>query len=205
MKKKLESELMSIAHRILKLKGKEDIDRLHEEVAELYQKLTVLKFAYDNFSEPLPSLGDNTAFHSMVDRVFEKKVGDNIEIDDKIYVNMDEVEEDDIMEPAIETIKDIVAQIPPESRKVDELIKAITDVSNGGALEELLDHYSETPEFEPADSIEKEDSTEKKSLNDKLRQNPVKIIAATVEKMFSKCNLIIEPDSNGIRTQLVVQ
>ena len=44
MKKKLESELISIAHRILKLKGKEDVNRLHEEVSLLYEKLTVLKF-----------------------------------------------------------------------------------------------------------------------------------------------------------------
>ena len=42
MKKKLESELVSIAHRILKLKGREDIDKMHNEVAKLYEKLTVL-------------------------------------------------------------------------------------------------------------------------------------------------------------------
>ena len=42
MKKKLEAELMSIAHRILKLKGKDDIDKMHKEVAALYEKLTVL-------------------------------------------------------------------------------------------------------------------------------------------------------------------
>ena len=36
MKKKLESELISIAHRILKLKGKEDVVKMHAEVALLY-------------------------------------------------------------------------------------------------------------------------------------------------------------------------
>jgi hypothetical protein len=45
MKKKLESELMSIAHRILKLKGKEDVIKLHAETSLLYEKLSVLKFA----------------------------------------------------------------------------------------------------------------------------------------------------------------
>ena len=44
MKKKLEADLISIAHRVLKLKGKEDINKLHTEVSELYEKLTVLKF-----------------------------------------------------------------------------------------------------------------------------------------------------------------
>ena len=49
MKKKIEAELISIAHRILKLKGKEDVLKMHAEVSELYEKLSVLKFAHDNF------------------------------------------------------------------------------------------------------------------------------------------------------------
>ena len=44
MKKKLESELVSIAHRILKLTGKEDLEKMQEEVALLYQKISILKF-----------------------------------------------------------------------------------------------------------------------------------------------------------------
>ena len=46
MKKKLESELISIAHRILKLKGKDDIIKLHAEVVALHEKLSFLKFAH---------------------------------------------------------------------------------------------------------------------------------------------------------------
>ena len=37
MKRKLEADLISIAHRILKLTGKEDVNKLHAEVAELYE------------------------------------------------------------------------------------------------------------------------------------------------------------------------
>jgi len=62
MKKKLESELITIAHRILKLKGKEDVEKLHAEVAELYEKLTVLKFAQENFEETLPTIGNDSSF-----------------------------------------------------------------------------------------------------------------------------------------------
>jgi hypothetical protein len=36
MKKKLEADLISIAHRILKLKGQEDVNKLYNEVSELY-------------------------------------------------------------------------------------------------------------------------------------------------------------------------
>ena len=44
MNKKLESELISLAHRVLKLTGKEDLAKMQKEVALLYQKITILKF-----------------------------------------------------------------------------------------------------------------------------------------------------------------
>ena len=44
MKKKLESELLSIAHRVLKLTGKEDLNKMHNEIALLYQKISILRF-----------------------------------------------------------------------------------------------------------------------------------------------------------------
>ena len=62
MKKKLESDLISIAHRILKLKGKEDVNKLYTEVSELYEKLSVLKFAQENFEDDMPTIGSDTSF-----------------------------------------------------------------------------------------------------------------------------------------------
>ena len=44
MKKQLESELLSIAHKILKLTGREDLGKMQTEIALLYQKITILKF-----------------------------------------------------------------------------------------------------------------------------------------------------------------
>jgi hypothetical protein len=49
MKKRLEAELISIAHRILKLKNKSEVDQLYKETQKLYETLTVLKFYQDNF------------------------------------------------------------------------------------------------------------------------------------------------------------
>ena len=49
MKKRLEAELISIAHRILKLKNKSEIDQLYKETQKLYETLAVLKFHQDNF------------------------------------------------------------------------------------------------------------------------------------------------------------
>ena len=44
MKKKIEGELISIAHRLLKLKNHTETVQLHEEVKKLYEQLTLLKF-----------------------------------------------------------------------------------------------------------------------------------------------------------------
>lgn len=168
MKKKLESELMSIAHRILKLKGREDVNKMHAIVAELYEKLSVLKFAQENIEEDMPSLGSNEAFYGMVNKVFAKKVSDSIEIEDKLYVNMDEVEDDGIMEPLMETIKDIVAQMPEESQKVDELVETVVakPQPHKQDLNELAADFKEIPVFEP---VEKKEVDKQKSLNDRLK------------------------------------
>lgn len=57
MKKQLEAELISIAHRILKLKNKSELSQLHQEARNLYEKLTVLRFAEDHFSGVQPTIG----------------------------------------------------------------------------------------------------------------------------------------------------
>ena len=57
MKKKLEAELISIAHRILQLKHKEDVRELHHETQKLYEKLSVLLFVEEHFSEIKPTIG----------------------------------------------------------------------------------------------------------------------------------------------------
>lgn len=48
MKKVLEGALLSIAHRILQMKDKEDVNVLYKEAKEVYEKLAVLKFYKEN-------------------------------------------------------------------------------------------------------------------------------------------------------------
>ncbi|WP_106791880.1 hypothetical protein [Aquimarina sp. Aq78] len=57
MKKKLEAELISIAHRILQLKDKTTLSQLQEEARELYEKLTILNFSESHFAGPQPTIG----------------------------------------------------------------------------------------------------------------------------------------------------
>ncbi len=178
MKKKLESELVSIAHRILKLKGREDIDRMHEEVSVLYEKLTVLKFAQENFEDDMPTIGNNSSFFDMLDTAFNNKVSDNIEIDDKTYINLDEVEDDGIIEPLMEKIKDMVAQMPAETQQVDNIIEEAIAKETPTIIEfeTITSDFAEIPEFEPIEDAQKREADEqKKSLNDKLKGQSLQI------------------------------
>lgn len=178
MKKKLESELISIAHRILKLKGKEDVDKMHEEVSKLYEKLTVLKFAQENFEDHMPTIGNDSSFFDMLDTAFNNTISDTVEVEDRIYINLDEVEDDGIMEPVMEKIKDMVAQMPSEANQVDAILERPSkgDQSNRTAFETITSDFAEMPVFEPLEDAKKREAKNvKKSLNDQLKGKGLQI------------------------------
>ena len=167
MKKKLESELISIAHRILKLTGKEDLEKMQSEIALLYQKITILKFIESNQDvQTTDSVGMDTSFFDSLDDAFNNKITDSVEVADKTFVNIDSEEDEAIMEPAIEKIKDIVAQMPEETVEVDAIIDAINEPTETIVhdLNELSPSYAQLPIF---DAIEPE--TTQTSLNDQLK------------------------------------
>jgi len=167
MKKKLESELISIAHRILKLTGKEDLEKMQSEVALLYQKITILKFIESNQDvQATDAVGMDTSFFDSLDDAFNNKITDSVEVADKTFVNIDSEEGEAIMEPAIEKIKDIVAQMPEETVEVDAIIDAINEPTETIVhdLNELSPSYAQLPIF---DAIEPE--TTQTSVNDQLK------------------------------------
>ena len=57
MKKKIEADLISIAHRILQLKDHTTLSQLQEETRLLYEKLTILNFSETHFAGPQPTIG----------------------------------------------------------------------------------------------------------------------------------------------------
>jgi hypothetical protein len=57
MKKKLEAELLSIAHRVLQMKNRSDITKLCLETKKLYDKLVILQFVEEHFEGAKPSIG----------------------------------------------------------------------------------------------------------------------------------------------------
>jgi len=190
MKKKLESELISIAHRVLKLTGKEDLEKMHSEIALLYQKITVLKFIENNQQGESSDLGGtDTSFFNSLEGAFNNKVTDSVEVADKTFVNIDTEEEEAIMEPAIEKIKDMVAQMPEETIEVDTIIESInkpTEVVEHD-LNELSPSYAQLPIF---DAVETD--SPQTSLNDQLKTQGFQIglndRLAFVKNLFENSN-----------------
>ena len=190
MKKKLESELISIAHRILKLTGREDLEKMHSEIALLYQKITVLKFIENNHDgETSDFVGMDTSFFNALEGAFNNTVTDSVEVADKTFVNIDVEEEEAIMEPAIEKIKDMVAQMPEETIEVDTIIDAMSEPTETVVhdLNELSPSYAQLPIF---DAVSPEPP--QTSLNDQLKTQGFQIglndRLAFVKNLFENSN-----------------
>lgn len=176
MKKKLESELLSIAHRVLKLTGKEDLSKMQQEVALLYQKISILNFLETQFDGEIPeNIATNASFFDALEGAFNNKITDSVEVDEKVYVNIDSKEDEAIMEPAIEKIKDIVAQMPQETSAVDDLVDEIIDSPDQPVeqdLSALTPNYNQLPIFAPVEDQEQQELASdppQKSLNDKFK------------------------------------
>jgi hypothetical protein len=126
MKKKLEADLISIAHRILKLKNKSDINQLYLETQKLYEKLAVLKFVDENFDTVKPTI-THSEISAEVETIFEKEtvVPAEVVIETPIIAEIIAVEE--TPEPVI--VEEVVAETPEETtpETVEEIVEEIVE------------------------------------------------------------------------------
>ena|SRR5690606_5517000 len=74
MKNRLEAELISIAHRILKLKNKSEVIQLQQEALNLYEKLSVLRFVEENYGEPSVEIPSDVEQRLEVASVTEQEI-----------------------------------------------------------------------------------------------------------------------------------
>lgn len=132
MKKKLEADLISIAHRILKLKNKSDINQLYLETQKLYEKLAILKFVDENFDEAKPTIG-HSEITSEIETIFEKEEIIPNEVKVEAPIEAEETKIEIVSEPetveeinAKEAIEEIVAETPEEII-TDEITETIPE------------------------------------------------------------------------------
>lgn len=86
MKKKIEAELVSLAHRLLKMNNYKDTVQLHNDVKKLYDQLTLLRFYEENFT---------TIENDMGGAAYEEKV-------EKVIVGTIEIPEEELEDEVVE-------------------------------------------------------------------------------------------------------
>ena len=188
MKKQLKEDLVALAEKIALLKDTEQVStgELKELARRLYEKLTVYNFTESNlYTAAEKREQDVVKTAQKVEAPKEKKKEEKKIAEKPVPVKQEAAPEADeynptgleyndseeITEPNTEKIKDIVAQMPPESQQVDDLFANIesgnykkNDMEDIGGV-----HYDNLPQFEP---VTKAGSAQDKprSLNDRLKK-----------------------------------
>ncbi|MGA9590244.1 MAG: hypothetical protein WBV11_10475 [Salegentibacter sp.] len=200
MKKKIEADLLKLAEKIIQEKGELDVQQLKERAKNLYEKLTILAFTRKHLEDlpqeeevvqakPIVSKADIPAERNSTPQYFrseEEYAPDGTEYNDT----------EAITEPATEKIKDIVAQMPPESEDVDRIINRMNTEEPAAPAKEPMSpkpesrkpdpkkpetkkeenndfrhigvDYDNLPNFEPLNNRQKDQRP--KSLNDRLKK-----------------------------------
>ncbi len=170
MKKKLEADLISIAHRILQLKNKSDINQLYLETQKLYEKLSVLRFVEEHFGDVKPTIG-TIEIEKQIEQAFDKEEsaqpepskvidevkGEEVAIETPLEQN---TETTGILQPATNIVVDEVISeeevIETPLEEEEEIEELVTD---GEILtDETIE--PETAPFIPAFNLEMEKETE---------------------------------------------
>lgn len=154
MKKKLEADLISIAHRILQMKNKSDVNQLYVETQKLYEKLSVLKFVEENFGDAKPTIGQA--------EVIEKLENNSV------VISAEEIPTTNIQEP-------IFSQIIEEQTTIEEEVENETPNHETEIEETPIVAIEETILEEETITIKNEENTFVPSFElDEVEESPKK-------------------------------
>lgn len=196
MHKKLEAELISLAHSILKLKNKEDVFALKELSKEVYEKLSMLAFV-EQYVRETPNLEvSKEDLVSQVELAFEKKETSTVtEVEDvknvdetkeenkeetvvyNLLEESEEVLEEEVVSEDIETKKEEVIEQPFE--ELENLMFGINDTATNfkNDVKDVGELKTPTLEDELQDTISVDimadlfESAKPQSLNDQFAKN----------------------------------
>jgi len=162
MKKRLEADLISIAHRILQLKNKSDVNQLYLETQKLYEKLSILRFVEEHFGETKPTIGQAEIVEKMkqffednhLSEIKTKKVQDEIVVEEIIA---EEIVTDEIV---VDEIADIeLKEALPEAILPEEEIEEVAEIDlEKIAIEEPIE--SKEKGFLPAFELDEQEEVE---------------------------------------------
>jgi len=192
MKKRLEADLISIAHRILQLKNKSDINQLYLESQKLYEKLALLRFVDDHFGDSKPTIGQ-VAIEEKIEAAFEaieNEVPTAIKIEE---INIPEIEETPelvLEEEEQEEMTEIEEPIFEESEDLETLDEDEED-------EDEDEDETETP-FIPAFELEKEEEL----IEEAPKQEAVQISFEELIGGDFSDDLFVKVESNTFKTPI---
>lgn len=155
MKKKLREQVTALAKQLIEEEKTFKTASVKELVGELYEKLTVLEYLEKQLED------DSEA--QIADSMDSKSFREENWFTEPEPVPQPE-DREDLIEPLMEKIKDIVAQMPEEGERIDELLNEMlpqtqetvpTEVQEKPSvkytkndLEEFASNYQRMPEFE---------------------------------------------------------
>ncbi|MGB5436953.1 MAG: hypothetical protein WBM98_13755 [Maribacter sp.] len=159
MKRKLKEELVKLSKDIINSGNLNDIGEQYETAKNLYEKLAVLKFIEEKLNDIEVDVTKN-----VIAARFETMANAVLNVDSSVPES--NPHEEDIMTPGMQTIRDMVSEMP-----------------NSGAIDEVLTEFMAKPNFmkndkelfmpKAGDDLQKD--TKIKSLNDKLVEKELKI------------------------------
>ncbi len=177
MHKKLEADLMSLAHSILKMKNRKDVFALKQKSKEIYERLSMLAFVEEyinttpNLKESKEELIEKVAqgFVAKEALVIEDLISDDATtIEEKVFYNLadkpkEESEIEEILEQPFDELEEIIFS-ENETKDLKDVVKI--KVNKNKTLEEELQDTISVDVM--ADLFE---NAQPKSLNDKLINN----------------------------------
>jgi len=165
MKKRVEAELISIAHRILKLKNKSDVDQLYKETQKLYETLSVLKFYQDNY-EVLKSEVDAAELEEKLETAFEAETPQVVVTEVKVEtmveteapaVEVETLAAEDAQEEPVVTEAETEVETFVEEEVEAEAAAEVTEMAPEVAAEPAA---TEAPLFTPIFELAEEEAEE---------------------------------------------
>ena len=194
MRKRLEADLISIAHRILQLKNKSDINQLHLETQKLYEKLALLRLVDEHFGDSKPTIGQ-AAIDEKIEAAFEA-------IDNEVPVT---VTMEEIHIPETQATPELISEEEQEEEEQEELIETEEPLFEEEEEVTALDEETEEEEeeeieapFIPAFELEKEEE----SIEETPKQEAVEIsFEELIGGNFSE-DLFVKVESNSFETPI---
>ena len=164
MKKRVSAELISIAHRILKLKNHSETLQLQQEAKNLYDQLTILRFYEENFELVKNEISEEVLEAKLEGRqadVFEQPIAvvEEVAPAKEETVVEEPIVEEKAEESPIEEEKIVVAELIVEDDEEEEEV-LMTPMEEEPIEEEIIEEEPvvETPKAEePAKQISFED------------------------------------------------